>query len=817
MMSYYNYLLDIDFLKTLDTSYKREIFVRVDVLDENENYLQRIQGLVTQGTINVQAKSAMRRTASLTFVVDEYIGDIDNVDYLLAINKKIALQVGIKNTTNQYEEYDILWFPQGIFVICSLSLTKNLQGFTASVQLKDKMCLLNGEAGGALPAAIELSKVDTIDVNGNQITQQDTIHQIIYELVNHIGLQDRARMLVDFPNQAKFVQKWSPEKKPGINLAFIQNPDNVKEYTIIQTEQKADAKNNVFSQKACCGYIYTDFTWPNKNPLTCKAGQSVSAQLDKILKVVPNYQYFYDLKGNFVFRQIQNYLNTTKATTIINQYQNNSKDINYSIDYNIGQPQYNFNNSNLIMSYQNAPKYENIKNDFIVWGKRKQSKTPIRYHLAIDTKPKAKQPITVLKYWDDKNQMIKYKKPFRFPTKKDFPKQGAAEVFYYAEDEQLTYCWNKKDSKSDPEYLPVRKRIVKKKREQKALKIKNGRRIYYQYKNGPTWQYSSKQGIIAFESTEGDNILQRSREEIELNVIYYYMDSDNNKKCFKYNDFTNTFDSITNDALDISLILSNEDLSSTIIEIENSEPKVYYTFGADGILKKTPSIQDLSDASAELVEIEPEDWRTILYLQGAAASATGIDSNYYYTQLQSEWTNIYDIENKKWRIQQNQSYDTLNWFLDFIDSNAEVSKYSIQAIGRRTKVVEDESVNCVFEPDIPDFIIVKQGDTEAIKNCKNRGQTYAIAPAEIYDEMQGSRGYNSAFYAVRDLLYQHTTMNNQITLQTIPIYYLDVNQIISVEDLQSGINGEYLIQSLSIPLDVNGNMTITATKLLEKI
>jgi hypothetical protein len=42
------------------------------------------------------------------------------------------------------------------------------------------------------------------------------------------------------------------------------------------------------------------------------------------------------------------------------------------------------------MAINNSPNYENIKNDFIVWGKRTSvsgSTFPIRYHLAIDTKP----------------------------------------------------------------------------------------------------------------------------------------------------------------------------------------------------------------------------------------------------------------------------------------------------------------------------------------------------------------------------------------------------------------------------------------------
>jgi hypothetical protein len=45
---------------------------------------------------------------------------------------------------------------------------------------------------------------------------------------------------------------------------------------------------------------------------------------------------------------------------------------------------------NQVVSINNSPNYENIKNDFIVWGKRTNvagSTFPIRFHLMIETKP----------------------------------------------------------------------------------------------------------------------------------------------------------------------------------------------------------------------------------------------------------------------------------------------------------------------------------------------------------------------------------------------------------------------------------------------
>jgi len=49
------------------------------------------------------------------------------------------------------------------------------------------MCLLNGTAGGTIPAAADLHILDTIDENGNEVTNYVTMYQIIQELVHHWG------------------------------------------------------------------------------------------------------------------------------------------------------------------------------------------------------------------------------------------------------------------------------------------------------------------------------------------------------------------------------------------------------------------------------------------------------------------------------------------------------------------------------------------------------------------------------------------------------------------------------------------------------
>ena len=63
-------------------------------------------------------------------------------------------------------------------------------------------------------------------------------------------------------------------------------------------------------------------------------------------------------------------------------------------------------------------------------------------------------------------------------------------------------------------------------------------------------------------------------------------------------------------------------------------------------------------------------------------------------------------------------------------------------------------------------------------------------------------------------LYLHARLNDSISLEIVPIPWLnDVNIKIAYTNEKIGIAGEYLIQSLSIPLDIGSSMTITALKI----
>ena len=69
----------------------------------------------------------------------------------------------------------------------------------------------------------------------------------------------------------------------------------------------------------------------------------------------------------------------------------------------------------------------------------------------------------------------------------------------------------------------------------------------------------------------------------------------------------------------------------------------------------------------------------------------------------------------------------MDYFLDFIDTDSELGKFSVGAIGRRTKVVVDDAVTTLYQPPVPDYVIVDVNDPNASSitaELRKKGQAY---------------------------------------------------------------------------------------------
>jgi len=109
-------LLDADFLRQLDQDRNKELYAKLVSLNWQEEPIAEIQGNVQSGSINIDGSSKVRRTCNLTLVTNSV--QIDEVAW--SLRTKFYVYLGVKNNINSNYE-DIIWFPQGMYVISSFS------------------------------------------------------------------------------------------------------------------------------------------------------------------------------------------------------------------------------------------------------------------------------------------------------------------------------------------------------------------------------------------------------------------------------------------------------------------------------------------------------------------------------------------------------------------------------------------------------------------------------------------------------------------------------------------------------------------------
>jgi hypothetical protein len=73
----------------------------------------------------------------------------------------------------------------------------------------------------------------------------------------------------------------------------------------------------------------------------------------------------------------------------------------------------------------------------------------------------------------------------------------------------------------------------------------------------------------------------------------------------------------------------------------------------------------------------------------------------------------------------------------------------------------------------------------------------------------------SAKQKLDELMYQHGYCTESVSITAIPVYYLEPNTRILLFDKKTNLNGEYVINKISLSLNYNGTMNISAIKVAE--
>lgn len=834
-----NPLDDKDFLRQLDQEKEREIFAKVISLNYDEDPIEEITGRVTSGSVNLDGTSKSRRSCSLSLVAQE----LNIHEFYWGLSTKFKLYIGLKNKINS-EYPDIIWFPLGTYVISSFNTSQSTNSYTVSLQGKDKIALLDGTFGGTVTSLTADFGTETVlDESGISTKQSLLIKNIIREVVHEYAREPYHNIIINDlemcglelmeyrgEDPMYFLVNTETDEVSNMTMSGTQGPYFYKNYnstlgtyggwsagtvllknipvydnrtatsmtrnypTLISTDKETTYSVIRAEYGDSVGYRVTDLVYAGD--LIAQVGGDVASNvLDKLVSMLGDYEYFYDLQGRFVFQRKKIYLDTSW-----NNIRSDSEEKQIYVEAAAGTSAvtYSFEDANLITSISNNPDFDNLKNDYSIWGTRTTAggnETPIHLRCVIDTKPQYYKnyigDVYVSKEYagEEKADVVCDWREIIYQMASDYMKHNHDDNFI------VTIAQNNK------EVYPTGY---------------TGYELYY------TDIYSFWRDLYKLDYDYSYNISYVTRSDYENNPSnYFWYEQGSNMSAYLK---TNT----------------------------------YYYQDAYTIYQK---VYNMTEAK---YKANPSFY---YYIRQGNSSEPYDSERDYYTRSEDDYITKKNYKkfntsesNIGWNVNVIQAPQSLDFWFDFLDTNGEVDQYSVRNVGSRPKAENDSDVKAIYFRDIPTMIFVgvtytknqikadlkvnysnygltktqyESMSKEAIDNFIQQNDLVLKAIQKQHDDMPGytfiqlpnymenlfeisSQG-KSAKDILDEWLYNYSYCIESISITTLPIYYLEPNTRIYVRDDNSNINGEYIADRITLPLQYNGTMTITATKAAERI
>lgn len=401
-------------LKYIDSLTDRTEFTAVEVFNNKDECLARIEGDATGGTLSLTNQSSVRRTGSLNLLVPEYergmygmdiMHEVTNMETLISMNKIVRVWKGIEDTAgyldkdgNSWSQKDagskrpgIFWFNMGTYLLSNASVTYNNQGIQVSMKLNDPMARLNGEAGGTIASKVQHSPIDTEKLKEGKIVIDSTLpttKTIVETVLKDFGgfKETDLQGAIDIPEDYKAIVHWA-----GKDALMIQQVSNL--WRIAKAPDSVPEGWIKIPAGGYMGYMTKPFVYPTKSesPFTSEAGSTVSAVLDTIKNTLGNYEHFFTPEGKYRFQPIQNYVTKGMPQDDITEALDAKYFYTPAEDLKI----YSLQDAKIITAYTNAPQYNQIKNDFMVIGKHPELESSLRYHVTLERRIPANEK----RYW----------------------------------------------------------------------------------------------------------------------------------------------------------------------------------------------------------------------------------------------------------------------------------------------------------------------------------------------------------------------------------------------------------------------------------
>lgn len=763
-----NQQYDKTFLKQLDEHPLRDVYAKIISLDWDEHPLEEISGNITGGTITVDGSSATRRTCSLTVLTDTTNAELNKINW--GLNTKFAVLLGLKNRVDTKNYPDIIWFQQGVFIITSFSQTNGSSGNTISIQGKDKMCMLDGTVGGQLFSDHDFGKIEVIDEGtadrlASSRYDYITIDEIVRNLVHTYALEPYENIVIsDLEDVAVELLDYKLRDK---NL-FIYDVSTTKDFTFYTSQMSFEGigiskqfvekfKTDWASSATEEGYIIHELTPFELNGLWYRIVKEVT---------------YGDTAG---YRRTDL---TYAGDLILNAGQAVSGALDKVVEQ-LGEFEY----------------YYDVYGKFIFQRKR-------IYHNVVWN-----GAIT-----NDKNETY-YDQIANTENAYEFSNAVLVESFSnkptYTNIRNDFICWGKTSSEAE---IHLRYAIDDKPTEYASL-LDNKT---YVASEEVDWRELIYQ--MARDNSRSQEFVQQLTLASNYQIPLYHYDynkiSGFSSDLYYYNTTDKQFEVVENEE-DFKELQKNKKfifgydktkaVQDTLVqEIEkwqNTWNTGYDCYYADmlafwHLINDNRSIEELSIAT-DITETQIEDRKE--------RRQEWSDNNWWNPDIIAYYDNAVHFINP----------EGLLFWIDFIGADAELNKYKMSIIGRRPEVVNDDSVKAIFFRDTPEVLFVDPNSSQPQNSGLNYVKLNLVGGLINYFTIS-SQG-KSAKETLDSTVYDKTYYQETISISCLPIYYLEPNTRISVIDNASGISGNYMIKSLTIPLTHDGLMSITATRLADRI
>lgn len=178
-----------------------------------------------------------------------------------------------------------------------------------------------------------------------------------------------------------------------------------------------------------------------------------------------------------------------------------------------------------------------------------------------------------------------------------------------------------------------------------------------------------------------------------------------------------------------------------------------------------------------------------------------------------------------WKKGLSMNPESLVFWIDFLDDQGDISRYSVKNIGQRQKVVNQDKVRAIKYIDTEKIVFISPTEEDLFKDGSTK-QTFAATHSGYKYVQLGSGAYNSmslssqgidAYTVIENMLYNYAQCAESVSLSCIPLYFLEPNTRIQIYNPDTDINGIYNLSKITIPLGHAGTMSLNLTKALEDV